>query len=127
MAKIELEISDQNREDQLVTALEGGSNSWYYLDDTTEIDNYLQEGDEKLPLATAMWRAIKDGKSIPIFDAENPEEKLGEISLASIEKGEQLMADNSPSHFMQMYLENGDAETADVWFQYAVLGKITFG
>jgi len=37
------------------------------------------------------------------------------------------MRKNSPIHWMNANEDNWDAETADVWFQYVVLGEITFG
>jgi hypothetical protein len=121
--KIEIAITEQMIEDQIVTALEGGSNYWYYLGDTSMIPNY----DKKEPLATQLSRAVlNEGIVIPVHDIED-EELLGNLSLESIQKGLTLMAKDYPEHFQNMITENGDAETADVFFQLAVMGELVFG
>lgn len=126
MAIINLGITEQRREDMLVGALEGGSNDWYWLG--SDANAIISEYETKnTPYATAMWKAIKDGKSIPIRDAEDVDAVLGNISLESIEKGEQLMADNHLAQYMNIVMEEDDATTADIWFQLAVLGEVTYG
>jgi len=128
MATINLTITDQRREDMLVGALEGGSNYWYYISNgaVKAIDEVVKP-ETPTPLAIKMWAAIKAGKQIPIRDAEDHSEKLGYISLSSIEKGEQIMAEKYPEHFMDIVNENDDASTADVWFQLAVMGELVYG
>jgi hypothetical protein len=52
---------------------------------------------------------------------------LGILNEESIKDGLQKMAEHFPKHFMDFLNENDDAETADVFMQLAVMGKITFG
>lgn len=134
MSKIEIEVTDQRREDMIVGALEGGSNYWYWI--TKEGCRIIDEvcSDHKEPFSIRLWKAIKAGKSIPVYEYNGSDlgqealmTKLGEINLKSIEEGEQLMADKSLSHFMDMINENDDATTADVWFQYCLLKEIVYG
>jgi hypothetical protein len=125
---IVISLTDQQHEDLIVTAIEGGSNYWYYL--PTSSVNLIKKAtpDEKdEPLSTRMWKAIKAGAIIPIHDVEDPKEKIGEISLVSIEKGEQLLADKHSNHLADILNENEDANTADVWFQLCSLGEIVYG
>lgn len=129
---VKIDIGDQLREDLLVTALEGGSNYWYYLSvEAYDLINKSIRTKQILePPSIKMWDAIKHGASIPIYDEENKNEKLGEINLESIAKGEQMMVDKYFFHFKKLLDKENvewDAETADVWFQLAVMGEITFG
>lgn len=121
-------ISDQRREDMLVGALEGGSNYWYWINDRAceTIARYNPQPFGEA-FAIVMWKAIKAGETIEIHDKEESHHKIGEINLSSVEKGEELMLKNSSKHFADIISEDDDAETADVWFQYCVLGGIVYG
>jgi hypothetical protein len=124
-----INLTDQQHENLIIGALEGGSNYWYHLTkNAVAIVNKLCPADKKdEPLSIRFWAAIKAGAVIPINDRENSKEELGEISLTSIEKGEQLLADKSPHHLADILSEDGDAITDDVWFQYCTLGEIVYG
>ena len=124
---IQIKLTDQQHEDLIVTALEGGSNFWYDLsDEAIKIINNATKG-QKEPLSIRFWKALQNGAVIPINDIEEEDSKIGEISLASIEKGEQLLADKYPSHLADILSESGDANTADVWFQLCTLGEVVYG
>lgn len=119
-------MNKQVREDLLITALEGGSNYWYWLDGIPKVRKN-HKSKESLSDSEKVWRAIQQGQTIAVFDCDNQEEILGTISKERIKIGEELMKKNSPEHWMNANEDNWDAETADVWFQYVVLGEITFG
>lgn len=124
--RITVKITDEQRENLLVSALEGGSNYWYCLrtDAEKEITKFVPEFPtlrKETPYVELMWKAIQAGAVIPVRDVENPKDVLGHISLASIAEGEQFMADNHSRHFTAIIDENDDAETGDVWFQLATL------
>lgn len=120
-------VSEEQRESLLCSAIEGGSNYWYYLnEDAITVVNEVN-ADEETPLVTRMWQAIKAGKEIPVTDAEDEVTVLGKISLVSIEKAEQSMADDYAHHFADIVSENEDATTADVWFQLAVMNDVVYG
>jgi hypothetical protein len=120
-----IKISDEMRGDLIVTALEGGSNYWYNISTRADriIDKYKKDN---LCFSEYFWEAIKAGESIPIHDIET-NQKLGEINLQSIEVGEQTMADEYPRHLADIVSGNWDAETADVWFQLAVMNELVYG
>lgn len=128
MPTVTIEIPNKRREDMLIGALEGGSNYWYWIGEeaTKIIEKYNPQpfGDA---FSVVMWKAIETGETIPIHNLENRSEKLGEINLASIAKGEQLMADKYPQHFADLHGETDDAITADVWFQLSSLGELIYG
>jgi hypothetical protein len=112
-------LTNKQRKNLLVSALEGGSNYWYFLP--------LNEG-HNLPSYSidSIWSAILEGKTFNIHDLEDEGEKLGELSLQNIIDNEYLMYINNPSHFGDILSDSDDANTADVWFQYVTLGEITF-
>lgn len=126
-------ITDENRFNLLVSALEGGSNHWYYIKDKAcdIIDSVAGQScitneSTDRSFAQRMWDAIKAGKQIEVHDIEN-RELLGSISLESIERGEQTMIEKYDWHFNNILTENDDAETGDVWFQLAVMNEIVYG
>ena len=119
-------MNDQLRLDLLITAIEGGSNYWYYIPsaDTEKINRY---GNDGVSFAERMMAAIQAKETIQIHDYEDVDECIGSINLESIEHGESLMMKENNSHYLNAIEDCWDAETADVWFQYCVLGEITFG
>ncbi len=113
-------LTNEQRKNLLIGALEGGSNYWYFLP--------FNEGHNLRSYSiNSIWAAILEGKTFNIHDFEDEGEKLGELNLQNIIDGEWLMYKNSPRNFADILSENDDACTADVWFQYAVLKEITFG
>lgn len=126
-------LTNDRRLDMLTGALEGGSNYWYDLREASEeaIKTVVPELDtlrKQTPFVDLMWQAIEGGASIPVFDIEDEEgEAIGHISLESIAKGEALMLANENEHFSDIIGEYDDATTADVWFQFCVLGELVYG
>jgi hypothetical protein len=119
-------VPDQMIEDLLVTALEGGSNDWYWLSNETR-DQIEKVTDKGQPLSIRFYQAIKKGESLIIHDAENEDEILGHINSDSIQNALFMMATDHRDHFMDIVTENYDATTSDVFFQLAVMGTLTFG
>lgn len=123
-------IKDDIRENLLCSAIEGGSNYWYYLPDVTMCDKYGEKGD---PLVTKMFLAIMAGEKIPVTDIEEDdcesdgEHRLGYISLENMDKAEQLMILKYSTHFGDAITENDDASTGDVFLQLIVMGDIMYG
>ena len=112
----QLEIKDEDIIDVIVTALEGGSNYWYNLPDLSMVEKIAGKAKSERIAISAL-----NGKSIPVYDIEEEDEHLGDISAENIERG------------IKLYIEDGrefdagmDADEADVLFQYMVMGEITF-
>ena len=69
------EIEDDRIETLFVSALEGGSNYWYWLNDDSMVSvRNIVSRDEDPCYSTAIWTAIKKGANVPIYDAEDPDE-----------------------------------------------------
>lgn len=118
-------FDEQLREDLLVTALEGGSNYWYYISDE-DMDNLLSKTEKGNPFSIRVWQYIKEGNELAIYDVES-EELLGVISLQSMEEGEKNMFENYFEHYSDIKEGNWDADNADIWFQLCVMKDVVFG
>jgi hypothetical protein len=111
----------------IIGALEGGSNYWYRLNDTKKFWDLTAHLKGEKATSERVAAAVLDfGASLEIEDIENGE-KLGVLSLETIEAGEKIMHDNHMHHYADILKEQDDAATADVWFQLAVMGDIVYG
>ena len=122
-------IDDQVLENIFVTAIEGGSNYWYFLSDEAIaiIRGYVPDSDDPY-LSTAIYKAIKLGAVIPINDAENEEDVIGQLSINTFATRLQKMYDDGNGDALEAEIrEEGDAGTSDIVFQYLAMGEIVFG
>lgn len=129
---IQREVSRDVLETIFVTALEGGSNYWYYINP----DNYKKvrdavSVDEEDCFSVAFAKAIIDkGVSVEIHDIEDMEndEPIGVINEESIMSGLQKMVDEGDGWALfDEIAEQGDATSSDMCFQYMALGEVVYG
>lgn len=112
----------------LVGALEGGSNYWYYISENMTKHIYKKTEDMNgEPYVDRMLMAIQRGLKVKIRDGENPGDVLGTLTAESWAKGEKLIMEKQREHFADIVGERDDATTADVYFQFAVMGELVFG
>jgi hypothetical protein len=126
---INQEIKREVLEDIFVTALEGGSNYWYYLsEDAIKLIRDAVPKSEDPYLSTAILKAIEKGVEVPINDAEDEEEVLGTISLKTMQERLQKLSRSGNSDALMAHIkEEGDVYSADIVFQYLSFGEIVFG
>lgn len=116
----------------IVAALEGGSNYWYYL---PEIN--LEGRNEGEPLSMFIARKLFTDPTyvLPVYDIENEDEHLGDLTqesiLKTIERGltETGYAGNVAdlqSIIFNLLSGDIDADQADIFFQEAVMGEVVF-
>jgi hypothetical protein len=133
---IEKEIGRDIVENIFVTALEGGSNDWYWLTDETvaKVRKYVSRKDESA-LSVAIFKAVMDhGVVVQIHDKEtvgeddDVPELLGELNMNTVKERLQLLASNKDYSYAldQELNETGDAITSDVVFQFLVMGECIF-
>lgn len=123
----EFALTDEQRCDLLVTALEGGSNYWYLL--KQKACEQIEDATPNLrhePLSIRTWEALKAGTKIAFHDIQTGEE-IGNLTYAGILQGEKLMAKNHTQHWADAKTDNGDATTADVWLQSALMDEVVYG
>jgi hypothetical protein len=129
---IQREVSRDVLETIFVTALEGGSNYWYYINP----ENYKKVRDavsleEEDCFSMAFAKAILDKRiSIEVHDIEDMEndEPIGVINEESIRVGLQKMVDEGDGWALfDEIAEQGDATSSDMCFQYMALGEVVYG
>lgn len=126
---INLEISEQTICDQLCTALEGGSNYWYFIGDINR--KYFKKGDTLVDNLTRSFMADKNYK-LPIYDIESADEfedmdKLGDVTYDSMAKAFNIMSKDYPIQLSNILSGNYDADDSDIWFQLATMGEVVYG
>jgi hypothetical protein len=117
-------------EDIFVTALEGGSNYWYYLPlESVKAIRKAVSKEADPYLSTAILKAILDHDvKVAINDAENEDEVVGVITRGTMQARLQLLAESGNKWALEAHLkEEGDAESADVVFQYLTMGEVVYG
>jgi hypothetical protein len=127
--EVTLKISTEVLEDIFVTALEGGSNYWYFLseDAVKKIREAVPKSEDPY-LSTSILKAILKGVDVPINDAEDEDEVIGEISLKTMLARLQKLADSRNNSALINHIDgNGDADTADIILQYLAFGEIVYG
>lgn len=124
------EVTREVLENVFVTALEGGSNYWYYLSEGAIriIRNVVPKSEEKY-LAIAMAKALLEHNvRIPINDAEDEDEIIGYLDMKTLPQRLNRLANSDDSWALSNELdENGDASSSDVVFQYLVMGEVVYG
>ena len=119
-------FNNQDIENLFVTALEGGSNYWYYIKNIPKEINYQVEQLKK-PLAEAIANHVINGGYIQFFDAENENELLGTVDMDKLLDAISLLKKDYPDTWNNILDEDCDADCADIFLQLAVMGELTFG
>jgi len=121
-------LTEDDVENMVVGAWEGGSNYWAYVGGKMMDKIYDKTGDmNDEPTVNRVLMAVQRGLPVKVRDADNPSEVLGTLTPKSWAKAEKLMVKNHRRHFADIIGENDDATTADVFFQLAVLGDVVYG
>tara|TARA_Y100000593_G_C4312236_1_gene338994 strand:+ start:2496 stop:2900 length:405 start_codon:yes stop_codon:yes gene_type:complete len=127
-------------EEFITTALEGGSNYWYWLDhnDIEKAEEWIIKNKtrDRSIHYTFLDAILQNGKlSIRVYDCEeydennNDNEVIGHLNLESIRKGIAIAIDDY-AEFYAMHFGNdysGDSVSADALFQLVVLGNVVYG
>ena len=110
-------LNDSDRKDLLITALEGGSNYWYFIPDVIR-----RKGQD---LIDAIWEEVISGLSVTVQDLEDFE-YLGDISIEGMETAESILEVDFPEVYQRILEGQYDAFDADLWFQLTVMGEVVF-
>lgn len=127
--RIQIEIDESVLEDVFVTAMEGGSNYWGYLNRYSVglIRNAVSREEESC-LSLATFKAVLKGVNVPIHDAEDNEEQIGLISLETMADRLTDLATSGNKWALDAHInEEGDADSADIVFQYLAMGEVVYG
>lgn len=122
-----VEVDGQKVADQIVTAFEGGVNYWCHGADL--VSSEVKPTESPWYSCPKLW----EGDFAILVKYDDPDKEEGnasgrkEINQDDIKRGIQMMAEKSPAHFTDLIMDDGDAITADVFFQYVVLGDVIYG
>ena len=127
-AAIELRLSEEDIEDIVVTALNGGIGYWACLDNSRpEFEG--QGKDDCVDAWTA--KILMEGKKVVFIDEEDEDEEYI-LTLEKLLNGIKLFVENGYDRYGafkagEIDLCNFDAECADCVFQLAMFGELVFG
>lgn len=113
-------ITDQDIDDLMVTALEGGITGWCGKARIIKFPDWMEEEDKRLVLASDI---ISRGGEIKLFDKESSDTWL--LNKDMVLAGIKLYCeefDETPTNV----LENLDADSADSIIQLAIFKELTF-
>ena len=113
--------------DLITTALEGGSNHWHMLRSHKDLKT---EETKHLHYSDAIKENLEKGYDFyaPVFDVEEDNEKLGELTIATIKEGLGLFAKEYTEKFVEWArTDNYDAEVADIAFQLMIMKEVVYG
>jgi hypothetical protein len=127
---VTVDVSREVLESIFITAIEGGSNYWYYLGKTSieAIKNVCPKASE-MALSERLFSAVYDyDAKIPIFDIEDTEgEPIGILDKEHFKERLELCAREALWALQEEIDERGDAASSDVVFQYLVLNDFIYG
>ena len=119
-----IEIPDQRIQDLLCSALEGGSNYWYFI----ESFNYPKgEDKQSLGIEFEHLELPFKGGSLTFTVPEDDDGKEYILDSKAIQQGMKVMAEKYPRHFENFLDENDDAITGDVFLQCCLFGEVVYG
>lgn len=122
---VQIDIGDKNRLSLLTAALEHTfSKLFVFPAEAHDIINSVIKPEEETPFADRLFAALKAGKTIPVHDSKNVDMKIGELSMASIITGEQLMANKYTGYFSYIFRNHNVNEAVSIWLQCACLKKV---
>jgi len=140
-------ITRQQVIDLLSSALEGGSNYWYWNLDYTLDETSAKEVEEVSGgVFRGYWAPFSGGRmtleiqensaGIPYWDGEgegwakvegDEPGRTWVLDLDALQRGMAIMSERYPRNFADLQSENGDANTGDVYLQCCLFGQIVFG
>lgn len=114
------ELTEQDIENIMVGALEGGIGYWAGLKRT----GVWVDKPESEPTSTWATKLLLEGETILLYDIEDEGEEYYPLTLKNLIEGVERNYEERPH---DNDLENADAGTCDCIIQYALFDEIVFG
>lgn len=118
-ARIELELTANDIDDIMVTALEGGIGYWAILNNVGEDWESKPKG---LPSSQWATKLLLEEKTVYLEERE--EDTIHGLTLQKLIEGFEKNYKERP---WDNSIEDGDASTADCIVQYAIFGEVVYG
>lgn len=110
--------------DTLCSALEGGSNYWYFIEEAISPCRWFYSSHDNPNKHYYQDYALNPGGALIISDEEEGEKYR--LDLQAIQRGLQALAEKYPHRLAEMKFDEGDAETGDVFLQCCLFGDVTY-
>jgi hypothetical protein len=68
-----------------------------------------------------------DRINLRVLDKEDEDVLLGEVNLTTIKTAFEIICSQYPQTYLNLIQDQYDTEDADIFFQIATMGEITFG
>lgn len=134
------QITKEQIIDVFVTAIEGGSNYWYYILDVPKEITYMVK-EEEIPFSEACGKHVLNGGELTIYDveevmdmedidndyAQDKPKPLGTINMDSLLDAISIMKRDYSEKYENIIMDEYDAEDADIFFQIATMGDVVYG
>ena len=118
--KVSFFYTDEDIEDIIVTALEGGIGYWACLDNTTDD---FKDQPEDTPVSEWCWHLLKQGKELRFLDEEDDGAEY-RLCLATLLDG---IGKAIGCKAWDGDMDSLDALVADAIIQYAIFNDIIYG
>jgi hypothetical protein len=126
-----IDVTRETLENIFITAIEGGSNYWYYIgDDAVRAVNSVCPKVSGMSFSERLFTAVYDyDVAVPIHDIEDIDgEPIGIISKDTFKERLERCGNEGGMWALQQELdEQGDATTSDAVFQYLALNDLVYG
>lgn len=123
----------------LCSALEGGSNYWYMIEEKIAPSRWVREerpcystkelAEKNIDKHYLFWYPFNPGGALVISDRSGEGDETARYLLdeAAIQNGLNIMARYHTRHFTDFLTENYDAITADVFLQCCIFKDVIYG
>lgn len=113
-------ISEERISEMLTGAFEGGSTYW--IEGIISVDS-----PKNMEYLSDIFNDLKSHGYLLIKAAKHGPKSGWYLTREKVKRGLELMSRENAAHFADLIQENDDANTADVFLQYCLFGKIVFG
>jgi hypothetical protein len=128
---LKIDVTRETLENIFITAIEGGSNYWYYIgDDAVRAVNSVCPRASGMAFSERLFTAVYDyDVAVPIHDIEDIDgEPIGVINKETFKERLERCANEGGMWALQQEIdEQGDATTSDAVFQYLALNDLVYG
>jgi len=128
---LKIDVSREVLESIFITAIEGGSNYWYYIgEEAVKAINNVCPRASGMAFSERVFTAVNDyGVEVALHDIEDINgEPIGVLSKDTFKDRLERCANEGNMWALQQEIdEQGDAATSDVVFQYLALNDLVYG
>ena len=128
---LKLDVSREVLESIFITAIEGGSNYWYYIgEEAVKAINNVCPRASGMAFSERVFTAVYDyGVEVALHDIEDIDgEPIGVLSKDTFKERLERCANEGGMWALQQEIdEQGDAATSDAVFQYLALNDLVYG